>query len=135
MEKLRPITFKTQGKEHKGHFHCYTQEGNTTDGIGLYALVEYENGEMNYVDAQDIKFTDREPKESNAIPDLIEYEHYKGARYFMVTTATHTETGEELSIYNDVEGNSWARPLGMFHGTVERNEERMNRFERIWKVD
>jgi len=44
------------------------------------------------------------------------YEHYKGLRYRVIAIARHTESQEELIIYQALygEGILWARPLSMF---------------------
>jgi hypothetical protein len=52
---------------------------------------------------------------------LGKYVHYKGNRYIVIATATHSETMEELVIYYpEKEGNNrlWARPASMFHEMV-----------------
>lgn len=51
---------------------------------------------------------------SIAIGDL--YEHYKGQRYKIMGVARHSETLEELVIYQALYGDSdiWVRPIGMF---------------------
>lgn len=57
------------------------------------------------------------------------YRHYKGGLYHFITTALHTETAEELVIYMDSTGNTWARPKEMFLSTVEWEGVEVNRFE------
>jgi hypothetical protein len=44
------------------------------------------------------------------------YEHYKGRRYRILGVARHSETLEELVVYQALygEGNIWVRPLAMF---------------------
>ena len=44
------------------------------------------------------------------------YEHYKGARYRVLHIARHSETLEELVVYQALygEGGVWVRPLKMF---------------------
>ncbi len=56
------------------------------------------------------------------------YTHYKGGRYRVEGSATHTETGEELTIYQDEKGYTWARPSAMFFGKVEINGVLVDRF-------
>ncbi len=42
------------------------------------------------------------------------YEHYKGPHYKVISTARHSETLEEMVVYEDVKGEIWVRPLMMF---------------------
>lgn len=67
-----------------------------------------------------------------AIPSGI-YRHFKGNRYQVLGTATHSETGEVLVIYRALYGDfgTWARPLDMFTETVERDGFRQPRFELV----
>lgn len=57
---LRPVTAIQYTKELKGYFHCFGQEGNLEDGIGMYATIELENGTVTQVDAYQMKFDDVE---------------------------------------------------------------------------
>lgn len=52
---------------------------------------------------------------------LGRYRHYKRNEYRVLFLARHTETEEELVIYQDVQSPEkiWARPLGMFLEAVE----------------
>jgi len=49
------------------------------------------------------------------------YRHYKGQRYRVLGTARHSETLEELVVYQALYGDYglWVRPAAMFAGTVE----------------
>ena len=48
------------------------------------------------------------------------YEHYKGNRYKIIAIARHSESLEELVVYQGLYENSeiWVRPLSMFFENV-----------------
>jgi hypothetical protein len=58
------------------------------------------------------------------------YRHYKGQRYRVLGTARHSETLEELVVYQALYGEYglWVRPAAMFAETVELNGEPIPRF-------
>ena len=62
-----------------------------------------------------------------------EYEHYKGKRYRVIALARHTETLEEMVVYQALygEGKVWVRPLAMFLEEVEVGSKRIPRFRYI----
>jgi hypothetical protein len=59
-------------------------------------------------------------KEAQSIEVGSIYEHYKGLRYKIVAIARHSETLEELVVYQALygDGDVWVRPLGMFEEQV-----------------
>lgn len=61
------------------------------------------------------------------------YRHYKNKEYRVLHLATHSETGEELVIYQALYGEMgiWARPLEMFLETINVDGEEKLRFSYI----
>lgn len=59
------------------------------------------------------------------------YEHYSGLRYKIIGVARHSETLEELIVYQALygEGDLWVRPLGMFLENVVINGQSQPRFK------
>ncbi|MCQ4347907.1 DUF1653 domain-containing protein [Pseudomonas stutzeri] len=58
------------------------------------------------------------------------YRHYKGNQYRVLGVVRHSETEEELVIYQALYGDFglWVRPLAMFLESVEVNGETLPRF-------
>lgn len=60
------------------------------------------------------------------------YEHYKGKRYCVIGIARHSETEEEMVVYEALYDNElsklWVRPLESFLENVEVNGKRVPRF-------
>ncbi len=50
------------------------------------------------------------------------YRHFKGNVYRIVCTAMHSETGEEMVVYEDVSGDhkTYVRPRDMFESPVDK---------------
>ncbi len=63
------------------------------------------------------------------------YRHYKGKEYNVIGVARHSETLEELVVYQALygEGGLWVRPLKMFVEEVEVEGKKMPRFEYLGK--
>jgi hypothetical protein len=61
------------------------------------------------------------------------YRHFKGKQYLVLYHARHSETLEELVVYQALYGERgiWVRPLEMFLEQVEVNGRFVNRFEEI----
>jgi hypothetical protein len=58
------------------------------------------------------------------------YRHYKGPRYEVIDTATHSETEETVVVYRALYGEFglWVRPLAMFTETVTVDGVEVPRF-------
>lgn len=61
------------------------------------------------------------------------YQHYKGNRYRVIALARHSETLEELVIYEALYegGGVWARPKAMFCDQVTVDRKTLRRFTPI----
>lgn len=59
------------------------------------------------------------------------YKHYKGNLYRVIGISRHTETLEELVVYQALYGDYglWVRPRAMFEETVEWHGNTLPRFE------
>ncbi|MEN6314730.1 MAG: DUF1653 domain-containing protein [Clostridiaceae bacterium] len=61
------------------------------------------------------------------------YRHFKGKDYMVLHVAKHSETLEEMVVYQALYGEKgiWVRPLEMFLGKKEVDGRLVNRFEEI----
>lgn len=59
------------------------------------------------------------------------YRHYKGGIYNVIGMGKHTETEEEVIIYEDTKGNLLVRPIEMFMEDVEVNGVKTKRFQHL----
>lgn len=61
------------------------------------------------------------------------YEHFKGKRYRVLGVAKHSETLEEMVVYQALygEGELWVRPIKMFLEEVERDGTKVPRFRYV----
>ena len=61
------------------------------------------------------------------------YRHYKGHEYRFIGIAKHSETMEELVVYQDAADPTlyWARPRPMFLESIEKDGKTIKRFEWI----
>lgn len=61
------------------------------------------------------------------------YRHFKGKEYLVLHIAKHSETLEEMVVYQPQYGDRgiWVRPLGMFMDKVLYEDRTVFRFEEI----
>lgn len=61
------------------------------------------------------------------------YRHYKGNDYLVLHLAKHSETEEELVVYQALYGERgiWVRPLAMFLEYVDVKGQRVRRFAEL----
>ena len=61
------------------------------------------------------------------------YEHYKGFRYKILSVARHSETLEELVVYQAQHGKGdvWVRPLDMFLEIITIDGQSQPRFRLV----
>ncbi len=61
------------------------------------------------------------------------YRHYKGNNYTILALAKHSETLEDMVVYQSVANKEdvWVRPLAMFQEQVEINGQKIQRFTRL----
>lgn len=69
--------------------------------------------------------------ETEIVPGSI-YQHYKGNLYRVLGIGKHTETSEDVvlyeALYRNPLGRWWCRPVHMWHELVEFQGEKMPRF-------
>ena len=64
------------------------------------------------------------------------YRHFKGGEYRVLGTARHSETLEEMVVYQALYGERglWVRPAAMWAEEVERDGKRQPRFAYIGEM-
>lgn len=74
-----------------------------------------------------------EKKIPRTIKVNTKYKHFKGNEYLVLYIAKHSETLEEIVVYQALYGERgiWVRPLEMFLENIERDGLMLNRFEEI----
>jgi len=56
--------------------------------------------------------------------------HFKGGKYRVIGVAKHSETLDEVVVYQSLKDNLiWVRPLAMFLETTEKNGKKIPRFK------
>ena len=61
------------------------------------------------------------------------WKHFKGNLYRVMYVALHSETGEEMVVYQALYGQRgmWVRPASMWNEIVERDGKTYRRFTKI----
>lgn len=61
------------------------------------------------------------------------YRHFKGKEYLVLHLAKHSETLEDLVVYQALYGERgiWVRPLDMFLSQVDLDGKMINRFKEV----
>ena len=64
------------------------------------------------------------------------YRHYKGNTYKVLHIAKHSETLEDMVIYQDINATDkiWARPASMWNDDIEIDGKTVKRFELIEEI-
>ena len=64
---------------------------------------------------------------------LGKYRHFKGNIYEVIAIAKHSETKEDMVVYQPLEGDQgiWVRPLSMWNEMVIHNGKALPRFQKI----
>ncbi|WP_163337898.1 DUF1653 domain-containing protein [Desulfopila sp. IMCC35008] len=64
------------------------------------------------------------------------YKHYKSKKYKVICQATHSETREEVVVYQCLYGDHsmWIRPKRMFTELIEVEGKKIPRFEFISEI-
>ena len=72
-------------------------------------------------------------QDMRTIKTNTKYRHFKGMEYLVLHIARHSETLENMVVYQALYGDFgiWVRPLEMFLETVERDGLVVNRFDEI----
>ena len=65
--------------------------------------------------------------------ELGKYRHFKGNEYKVLAVAKHSETLEEMVVYQALYGEYgiWVRPLSMWNEVITRDGKTFKRFEKI----
>lgn len=60
------------------------------------------------------------------------YRHYKGNLYKIIALAKHSETGEDMIVYENIQkGDIWVRPKSMWNEIVNVSGRNILRFQEI----
>lgn len=72
-------------------------------------------------------------QDARKIKTNTKFRHFKGKEYLVLHVAKHSETLEDMVVYQALYGEFgiWVRPLDMFLQKIERDGKIINRFEEI----
>jgi hypothetical protein len=74
--------------------------------------------------------------ETEVVPGAI-YRHYKGQLYRVIGVGKHSESLDDIvlyeALYDNPLGRLWCRPLSMWGELVNSNGEKVHRFEFLYK--
>lgn len=75
----------------------------------------------------------QEPIEQDGVVVGALYRHFKGNDYVVIGIGKHSETLEDMVVYQEINGEKkiWVRPLAMFTEKVNHNGALKKRFEKI----
>jgi len=84
---------------------------------------------MNKITKREITY---QIKEITGFYNGMKMMHYKGGLYTVLSQGTHSETGEDVVIYqNDADKRIWVRPLVMFYDYVDYKDKTVPRFVKL----
>lgn len=104
---------------------------------GRYALSKSENSvhasDSKESAEREIKIWFPELSHNTIVKEGKKYRHFKGNEYLVLYMAKHSETEEDMVVYQALYGERgiWVRPLSMFLEKIERDGKLINRFEEI----
>ncbi|MGZ3769211.1 MAG: DUF1653 domain-containing protein [Bdellovibrio sp.] len=78
-----------------------------------------------------------EQKADNSIIPGAIYQHYKGKHYRVIGVGKHSESLEDVilyeALYDNPLGRLWCRPVNMWSQLVDLNGEKIPRFKFLFK--
>ena len=83
------------------------------------------------MDGKEVNSMEKNTKGVRTLKPGKRYRHFKGNYYLVLYLAKHSETLEDMVVYQALYGERgiWVRPLSMFLEQVEKDGKLINRFE------
>lgn len=157
MDKIKPLSAWTISDGTKVFVICIAKHSETKEQLVIFKFIDEAQTEIEYAYAcplddfingnlgdrivTDFKLKD-EPEDRQA-DFLTLWNHFKGARSIVITSAVKTTTGERLIVYRCMDNaksgtnhsdDIYARPYDMFMDKTDRNKypnaTQENRFEK-----